>query len=221
MNRRERGLSENIYLVKLEFVSDVLIFHILGSSKHVYQVSLKINASPQCTCPDHKIRKRTCKHMYFVLERVLMKSVEQWDLVDDIQLIKLQVEDRLPHLSNENITSEEYTRKYENQLNVIKSGKVSDSIKQDEEDVNSHARDALRTDMRNEDCCVCLNEIAIRTQLSTVMCMVCKNAVHAVCWSKWKQINSDDKCVYCRSPMQSADQGKLKLKQNSFGMLLV
>ena len=64
--RLERAMKHRLYLVERMSPFD---FHILGDTGSDYLVSL--TSHPECTCPDHKNRRELCKHILFVLVRVL------------------------------------------------------------------------------------------------------------------------------------------------------
>lgn len=63
--RKQRSIKEKIYLIEINGNE----YLIMGSSGNVYTIT--INNTPSCTCPDYLIRKTNCKHLYFVLDRVL------------------------------------------------------------------------------------------------------------------------------------------------------
>ena len=69
--RKRKAYNEPIYLLGLEQITNdfTRVFKVIGSTKHTYTVT--INEHPSCTCPDHCIRKITCKHMYFVMLRIM------------------------------------------------------------------------------------------------------------------------------------------------------
>ena len=68
--RLERALEQRIYLIDRE-ISNAADMHfvVLGAVGKVYYVD--INATPRCSCIDYRMRGGQCKHLYFVLCRVL------------------------------------------------------------------------------------------------------------------------------------------------------
>jgi hypothetical protein len=52
---------------------------------------------------------------------------------------------------------------------------------------------------RNEDCPICLEKIDYDEQNSVCCVNNCGNAVHNICWSRYKYITNSDKCVLCRN----------------------
>lgn len=53
---------------------------------------------------------------------------------------------------------------------------------------------------RNENCPICLEKIDYNNE--NFICCVdsCGNAVHNICWSRYKYISDTNKCVFCRHP---------------------
>lgn len=193
MDRRTRGLTENIYLVKFESDNNNLIFHVLGSSKYVYNIIFKIGMKPTCSCPDHKIRKKICKHIFFVAEKVMHFDVEEWSQTTDIQSAKHLVLSLLPHLADENITANSYyTKQYENITQNISSNKSSNT---------SSNTSSNKIEIRNDDCCICLCPIDTNNPKNLIICNTCKNGIHNICWEKWNHVNANKKCVYCRTKL--------------------
>lgn len=132
MDRLSNALNQRIYLVKIEYVSGCsqLIFHVLGTKNYIYKVVYSTSMYPKCSCPDSIYRKVTCKHIFFIQEKVLNKSVKsKSNNLEDMynNIIKL-----LPHLK---VYSKSIDVEYTKYLNV------SEKI----ENVQS----------RNDECCIC------------------------------------------------------------------
>lgn len=81
-DRVVRALAQRLYLIDHEVSREAgprgaaaeCLFHVLGASGNVYKVT--VGRSPRCSCPDHAVRKNTCKHLLFVMLRVLGLSVD-------------------------------------------------------------------------------------------------------------------------------------------------
>jgi flagellar biosynthetic protein FliO len=69
--RKNRAFNQNIYLLKMFQPKNIYerIFHVIGSTGNLYSVS--INEHSSCTCPDNTQNKNICKHIYFILLRVM------------------------------------------------------------------------------------------------------------------------------------------------------
>lgn len=80
-NRKERGLSERIYLLSAINNNDTWQLSIKGSSNRIYDLLLSSDKI-SCKCMDFTIRKKICKHLYFIFGRVLNNR----DLINDNNL---------------------------------------------------------------------------------------------------------------------------------------
>lgn len=69
-NRREKGHNELIYLREIRIINDLnREYDVMGMSGNKY--TLWIHKSPTCTCPDFNGRGGRCKHIYYVLDKIL------------------------------------------------------------------------------------------------------------------------------------------------------
>lgn len=66
--RKNKGVTERIYIVNRNVDDENVSFDILGSSLKIYKVSLK--GSPKCSCMDFIMRHKRCKHIYFMLSKI-------------------------------------------------------------------------------------------------------------------------------------------------------
>ncbi len=78
--RKSRGKAQKIFLILTHEYDNNLErkYEVMGTTGNVYLVT--INNSPTCTCPDHVTRSKRCKHIYFVLTRIMMVKTEQEDI---------------------------------------------------------------------------------------------------------------------------------------------
>ena len=86
--RKQRGLKERIYLLKAFCNNDnEWTLSVKGSSNKIYEIKLS-NKDVKCKCMDFSIRGRICKHLYFVLGRVIRESnlLSMINEVDDIKI---------------------------------------------------------------------------------------------------------------------------------------
>ena len=54
---------------------------------------------------------------------------------------------------------------------------------------------------RNESCPICLEHIDYDNENYICCTEKCKNAVHNICWSRYKYISNSNNCVLCRNPL--------------------
>lgn len=203
-SRKERGLTQRIYLVKLDIEDKCLTFHVLGTSRHVYKVVCAESLAPKCSCPDHRMRKGTCKHIFFVCEKVLQIAPDEWSKTNQIDKIVENVVNRLPNLQV--FADDYYTKKYHEHITGEKIVSVSEEP----------------TDffIRNDECSVCLCEIQTKASKDVMVCSTCKNGIHSLCWDKWSQVNGNNKCVYCRTIVENKKDGFAEVIQSGWGILL-
>ena len=214
-DRDYKAQHDPIYLVRLECNDANTVFHVLGTRKIVYKITFSSGNKPKCTCPDFKIRKNVCKHVRFVLMRVLMMTIDQWgeNNENDIKEISDTVVSRLPHLAV--VASKYYTDAYNELLDGTKKLEKKESSEDDAE------HEIL---VRNEECCVCLCDIDSQKKSDVMLCEVCCNGIHTICWNKWTEINGSNQCVYCRTVIKSSKKkrtGKAEIIENTgWGVLL-
>ena len=91
--RKNRGKTQNLFLIEIKVNNEEYKkeFIIMGSTGNIYNVIIK--EKPTCTCPDYKTRNKRCKHIYFVLIRV-MKIKNKLDNKNEI--IKKDINDLCP-----------------------------------------------------------------------------------------------------------------------------
>ncbi|XP_050210123.1 uncharacterized protein LOC126660571 [Mercurialis annua] len=160
-------------------------FFVLGATGNVYTVTLSTN--PSCTCPD---RTSPCKHIYFVLIRVLGVSVHDTCLRrGTLRPCKVSLLISLP--SSVHSLASVGIRETFHQLFY----KVSDG-------------GLLRPNNKNVEikegtvCPICLDEIEKNDEERVVSaCRTCKNVVHEDCLKMWKKTRGrkGGNCVICRA----------------------
>src|SRR4051812_7854048 len=76
-DRKSRGVNQNLYIIEAIATDDEYSrqFAVMGSTGNVYTVTIK--GSPTCTCPDYILRKRRCKHIFFILIRAMRVANEE------------------------------------------------------------------------------------------------------------------------------------------------
>ena len=189
--RKKSGLTQKMFLVKMEYIdkSDELLFHVLGNSSHVYKI--KYNTKfyyPKCSCPDSTFRKVTCKHIHFLSNKVLGKYYNTKFTPESLFEFYNKTKQKLPHLSF-------YSKDIENQYNQVldESNDILDKP-------------------RNKDCCICIEDF---TDLELkdikqfiIICKVCLNGIHKICYDKWKKFSKNATCTSCRAKKQQLENEK-------------
>ncbi|WRX35193.1 zinc finger protein [Theobroma cacao] len=184
-DRIVRALRHPLFLLHR---SDSNLFFILGATGNVYTVAL--SATPSCTCPD---RTTPCKHILFVLIRVLGVSIDDTCLrrrtLRPCRLNRLLSTPTYPEaLAGAGIRERFHQLYYQ----AKKQGESSGGVKEIEEGTT---------------CPVCLEEMEKGEKV--LACSTCRNLIHEECLMSWKRSRGrrSASCVICRARW-SADQEK-------------
>lgn len=111
--RKQRGLKERIYLLDAK-LDDNIVLSVKGSSNRVYDITISKKFT-KCKCMDFSIRKKVCKHMYFIFGRILKNSnilnkiTEVKDINENYELISSLIKETLQK-SKSNVVSLEYNK---------------------------------------------------------------------------------------------------------------
>lgn len=84
--RKERGLSERIYLLEANLINTKeWILLVKGSSARTYNITFS-EEETKCECMDFSIRRKVCKHLHFIFGRIIKdKEIsKKIKIVDDI-----------------------------------------------------------------------------------------------------------------------------------------
>lgn len=181
--RKERGKTQRIFLI-LTYDYDVDIlerkYEVMGTTGNAYTVT--ITSKPSCTCPDHTTRYKRCKHIYFVLTRIMKVKKDQEDITeyddDDLEdMIK-----NIPKIT-ENL-----------KVNAAKVSKFKALKKNNNGEVN-------RKDIDEDDMCpICLGEIYDCGEDLVYCKYSCGTSIHKECFNMYnsKQDNTNGiKCIFC------------------------
>lgn len=112
--RKQRGLKERIYLLDAK-LDDEIILSVKGSSNRIYELTLSKKYT-KCKCMDFSIRKKVCKHMYFIFGRILKNSnildkiTEVTDINENYDLISGLIKETLEK-NKLNTSNLEYDKK--------------------------------------------------------------------------------------------------------------
>ena len=81
MNRVDRALTQRILFVQVfteenDNKTKTWRFEVIGASGSTYFVELN-STQVTCTCPDYTTREQRCKHIYFILLKVLRTTAQK------------------------------------------------------------------------------------------------------------------------------------------------
>jgi len=184
--RKQRGLTQPIYLIetvieeKNQYEKKYIV---MGSSGNVYTVN--ISHTPTCTCPDYTTRQRRCKHIYFVLGRIMQVNEQDEEEYSDTELLKMF--SQIPHITNNFIVDNNIKNKY-------------NKLKNTTPDQNKKSTDDL--------CPICLDDLENGDAID--YCNKCGKHVHTQCFSMWAK-SKGAKCVYCQTTWKTSTDKYINL----------
>lgn len=174
--RKLRGLQQPIYLIETLPITnnDERQYVVMGTSKKVYNVT--INTSPSCDCPDHTTRKTRCKHIYFVLLRIMKVNTGNVD--------------------QELYTSIEVQNMFNNIPEVTKLLCVDDKMKEKYHKLKNN--ESLEVEKKDTDdlCPMCLDDLNNGSELDYCK-YSCGKSIHKDCINMWLSSGKDN-CLICR-----------------------
>ena len=172
--RFQRGINQELYLLQYIINKKNIKFNIVGTTKNVYTISIN-NKMTCCDCPDYLKNGIHCKHIYFVLHKIL-----QFDL--------------------HNIYNNEYS--YDQIVKYLSNHK-NISIMADQDTINKYKKikelkqnNNIRKPIKG-DCPICLDNLNNGKKI--IYCKyTCGNNIHEHCFNKWCEFKSKKECIYCR-----------------------
>jgi len=198
--RLERALTQRILLVQWRKVETVCMFEVLGTRGITYDVEIGDYCS--CSCPDFEQRgeQYKCKHILFVLCKLLGRSqefarktsfnaiqVEQW--LQDAPVARLSINQDEEYKINQEEFAALVTG--ENVTKIPKSPQVPQTPK------------ISQCPLEDDPCPICYDDF--QKGESILYCSEqCGHNVHSTCYKRWyeyrkKQGNSIPICVFCRA----------------------
>ena len=111
--RKQRGLKERIYLLDAN-IDKNLVLSVKGSSNRIYEITFSKEFT-KCKCMDFSIRKKVCKHMYFIFGRILKNSnilskiTEVKDINENYELISALLKETLQN-KRSNVLNIDYNK---------------------------------------------------------------------------------------------------------------
>ena len=173
-------------------------FVVMGSTGNIYNV--KIGKIASCTCPDHAKGHGLCKHILFVLLKVMAIDPQSpliyqaaW-LSSELQEMFSQMERRYRQVSGAVLANASVRETYAK----MESGQAAALG----EDVNKVARKTVGED---DDCPICFDSLGGG---ATTYCRArCGANFHQVCIKHWLQQNRQKPtCPMCREPWDDGNK---------------
>ena len=181
-SRKARGKTQKIFLLECHQAENNYArkYDVMGTTRNVYTVNIK--NIPECTCPDYQTRHRRCKHIYFILIRIMKvsKDEEDSDYYDNKELQTMF--NNIPDITANLTAGNKYTEKYKKFKGT--GDKKSITVKQGSLD---------------DICAVCLDDLENGDELDYCRFSCGKN-VHKLCHSMWTKKQPKAICLFCRAP---------------------
>ena len=194
-SRIERCFNDNIYLIEsfpyLETENE-RTYLIMGSTGNVYTVIISNKSS--CTCPDYRKRKKRCKHIYFVLIRIMKVENPEKKIFSNEELKEMF--NNIPLITNNLIIDKNKREKFYEITNKINLNKSKKKIEQKIND--------------NDICPICLDSLNNGKELDYCK-YSCGLSLHKKCYQMWEKRNKGI-CVFCRANWYNEDKGKKNKK---------
>lgn len=171
-------------------------FIVLGSTGNVYNVT--IQRLPQCTCPDYTKHNQLCKHILFVLLKV-MGVPEESPLVYQAAWIGSELRELFDCVSRR-------VRLVSGGCNFMANEDVQDAFARLE--IGRGSDNApRRTVGKGDDCPICFDPLGGNCSITHCRSQ-CGAIFHAACVRNWLQLNeSCPTCPMCRHGWQDEGRG--------------
>ena len=176
--RKQRGATQNIFLIET-VVDDNQFerkFVVMGSTKNVYNVIIK--TTPTCSCPDYLTRAKRCKHIYFILIRVMRTFNE--DKLEYSNEELLEMFDNIPNIMNNLIIDNTTKQKYDKLKDSLLSKKSNLANQKDTDDL----------------CPICLDDLTNGEELDYCK-YSCGRSIHTTCFGMWT-VKHPANCLFCK-----------------------
>lgn len=178
--RKQRGTTQNIFLIEsiVDNNYSERKYIVMGSTGNVYDVIIK--NTPECSCPDYTTRAKRCKHIYFVLIRVMRSTNEDQQNYSNDELQAMF--NNIPQITNNLIIDDNAKNTYEKfkQLNKFSSKEIKYVSQKDISDL----------------CPVCLDDLDNGDELDYCK-FSCGKPIHTICYTMWTKKHPVN-CIFCK-----------------------
>lgn len=175
--RINNALKDKLFYIDSEIKSPTLkLYKILGTSGNIYDVTLTNETS--CTCPDFITRHKKCKHIYFVI----------------IKLLKLQ------NIDKKKYTDDELKQIIQN-ADITTGFNVNTKILSKYEKIKNDNNTKLECNPKTDDSCpICMDDILNGEKF--IHCKYsCGKCVHDNCFKLWVKNKKKSNCVFCNKDL--------------------
>ncbi|KRX08394.1 hypothetical protein PPERSA_08593 [Pseudocohnilembus persalinus] len=182
-SRVQRAKTQKIYLMQARRITDEeWEFLVKGSQGKDYRININTDEL-KCGCHDFRVRRKCCKHIYFIVSRIAQNE----------------------QMLNTMKTKPKLTQTQYNKLDLSLVQRLKDRLDGAKKEQKDKLKDLdLAKLEEDKDCPICFDEMDVS---DLTQCAVCKKFLHDSCMDHWKQ--SNDNCPMCRSAWK-VDQGQIE-----------
>ena len=173
-SRITRALTQRIYLIPEESIGreTEFFFKVMGNTDNVYDVTIT-ESEISCSCPDCSKYRNFCKHIIFVLIRVI--GLQRGQLFE----IELDAPTR--------VCTESCAHYFE------RVSRATEYLKNFEKEKRKPIED-------DDECPICYESFFETQNEKTVWCKEgCGKSIHEACFNKWAKQKISATCVWCRA----------------------
>ena len=180
--RKQRGATQNIFLIEtiIDNIETERKYVVMGSTGNVYNVIIKENS--ECSCPDYTTRMKRCKHIYFILIRVMKSMNEDQDQYSKDELQEMF--NNIPQVMNNLVVNDNIKNTY-------------DKLKQSDKLLKKEPTSVSQKDT-SDLCPVCLDDLDNGDELDYCK-FSCGKPIHTICYGMWTKKHPMN-CVFCKKP---------------------
>ena len=160
----------------------------MGSTGNVYTVTIK--KDPSCTCPDYVTRYRKCKHIYFILIKVMKTGIEEEDKESYSETDLIKMFKNIPKITEA----------------VMVNSITKDLWKMMKEGENPAGPVLIEQKSIDDLCPICLDDLNDGSSEIDYCKYSCGKSIHVLCFNMWKKKNNNE-CVYCRRSWEKKAKG--------------
>lgn len=180
-SRYDRAFNQRLYLVSANLSDNNIEFNVMGSTGNIYNINIITNKET-CTCPDYVGRQTYCKHIFFILGRVL--NISKSDICNRMYDIR--------SINN-----------YINDHNILQQF-IQDDLACKLNRLQLEPKKEVEQKTIEDNCPICFEEMNKSDNI--VYCKyVCGKSLHKECFEKWNTVKSNQ-CVYCRGKWDISKQ---------------
>jgi hypothetical protein len=214
--RKQRALQQRIFFVDCRTTDRDISFEVLGTSDKSYHVRFLADKREwSCTCPDYAPQGRAprrghrCKHIFFVLARVLHLSLDDgptFTTIDQVEaaMVAQQVARQFVYDPTQPLPPPAERRAQRGPTSPTDSSdgdnKSSDGDSKSS-DGDGKSRRVAQRPFAGEDCGICYDKFTADS--SVFFCeTTCGKSVHQACFQRLVDFKQEPRCPYCRADMR-------------------